>query len=470
MFWTSAHIDVVMRRLAKKYGPVFTVYVGHKPQVIVADITIANTLFKQKNYSGRPTLFTTQFYTNENMCDIATSDYDERWAALRLIGHKAIVNYSRDEKLAKIISDCVDTTIRKISQKESNKPFKPNTYLFDLTFNIIAKSLFKKSIPLTDSEYDFIKYYCRDINNEFSGSRILLDLSPLFGWLFPQIAQKFSKAIIKFNQFNYEKLKLHYLDSDRGGDDGYESVVQNYKLDTDDDDNDFCDAIIKAKRDGLRDNKQWSKYLTDRNLGLMVSNMFDTGVATMDDSSQWLLLWMTYYPQCQQLMRQEISEIIGDQQPRHSDRYQCHYVMAFIAEMLRYMSLLSFYHKTLETTKIEKYTVPKNTIVLLYLGHVMREDSQWGTDGHSFRPERFIDTDTGHYTGSKCPQLIPYSVGLRKCVAEKLANATLFIICVRLLQSTKRIELADSQGISPDPLISDRRLPRAYKIVIEPNI
>ena len=56
---------------------------------------------------------------------------------------------------------------------------------------------------------------------------------------------------------------------------------------------------------------------------------------------------MTYYPKTQQKLRQEIESEIGDRIPEYEDRYQCHYVMAFIAETLRFRNVnpMAVYHK-----------------------------------------------------------------------------------------------------------------------------
>ena len=66
---------------------------------------------------------------------------------------------------------------------------------------------------------------------------------------------------------------------------------------------------------------------------------------------------MTIYPEVQQKLRQEIESSIGDRIPTHEDRNRCHYVMAFIAETMRYRNVvpMGVAHKAVVTSKIGKY-------------------------------------------------------------------------------------------------------------------
>ncbi|XP_054154784.1 steroid 17-alpha-hydroxylase/17,20 lyase-like [Oppia nitens] len=423
---------------------------------------VYNNKHRKWKYTNDDSLIS-QLYATKEFGDIGASDYDKRWVALRRVGHKAIVNYSTNNRYVQTVCDCVDSTILAISETESVKPFQPNGYLFLMSMNIINNTLFRKSIGLTDDEYSLTKLFSRDIISELGSLRILLDVSPVFSWLLPGTANKLLDHIRQFND-------LLANSSDNAG--TASSSSSSSSSDNNNDDNvDLCDSLIQAKRDGIRDNKQWSQYLTDKNLSLIVSNLYDTGVLTFDDTTQWMLLLMTYYPRCQLRLRTEIMDNIGGRQrlPRHDDRQQCHYVMAFIAETLRFVSLFSFYHKSMEISTIDKYTIPKGTSLIIYLRYIMHNKTNW-PNSDQFQPERFIDPETGHYMANRLPQFVPFGIGARQCVAEKLTIAGLFLVCVRFIQSTKQIVLSDSQGIGGHPGNSERYVPYPYKLVIEPNL
>ncbi|CAG2115039.1 unnamed protein product [Medioppia subpectinata] len=75
---------------------------------------------------------------------------------------------------------------------------------------------------------------------------------------------------------------------------------------------DFCDTIIAAKHEAIADNKPSAKYLTDENLITTMCGLINAGVETTQDTVLWILLYIAYYPDYQQKLRNEISREIGD--------------------------------------------------------------------------------------------------------------------------------------------------------------
>lgn len=76
-------------------------------------------------------------------------------------------------------------------------------------------------------------------------------------------------------------------------------------------------------------------------------------------------------------------------------------------------------------------------------------------DPESFKPERFIDS-YGSYLSTRHPRLIPFGMGRRVCLGEKLALADLFLIIANLLQSTNGCQFVlpdgpESVSLTPDP-------------------
>jgi cytochrome P450 len=65
---------------------------------------------------------------------------------------------------------------------------------------------------------------------------------------------------------------------------------------------------------------------------------------------------MANYPEMQNKMRQEIQSVIGDRMPAQEDKNYCHYVNAFISEVMRYRPIvpLVLLHKSVVQSKIGK--------------------------------------------------------------------------------------------------------------------
>ena len=117
---------------------------------------------------------------------------------------------------------------------------------------------------------------------------------------------------------------------------------------------------------------------------------------------------------------------------------------------------------------IENYKIPKGTQVLVFQGGILHDDKYWG-DGWTFKPERFLDN--GQYVTTKPKAFIPFSVGRRVCLGEKLAITDLFLVLVRFLQKTSQYDIVlhinDKDVLKPDPNNTLEFLPKKYEICLK---
>ncbi|XP_054161123.1 steroid 17-alpha-hydroxylase/17,20 lyase-like [Oppia nitens] len=332
-----------------------------------------------------------------------------------------------------------------------DKPFNPIEYIYLTFLNIIASSVFGQSYTLDDPEFRQIKYTFYDLEFETGNCFVLWEWAPIFRWLYrPDLFNHYKHHFVSLRQLIQQKFLDHRHD--------YQPDIER----------DFCDALIATADEAVHQSKESAPYLTDANLSMTVFDVFFAGVDTSQITFQWLLLLLAYYPDVQQRVRQEIDSICGDHLPGHADRDRCHYTMAVISETLRYRNAAPFgvSHKTMVTTKLGQYTVPKNTAIGVFQGYILSNDSDkhWsGGDGMDFRPDRFIDSD-GKYILKRLPSFIPFGLGRRVCLGERLAYADLFLVLVRLIQRTRNYDiLLDShKGLDPNHDIRDVVTPNDF--------
>ena len=104
---------------------------------------------------------------------------------------------------------------------------------------------------------------------------------------------------------------------------------------------------------------------------------------------------------------------------------------------------------------------------MVYQGIILNDETNW-KDANVFRPERFLEN--GQYLSTRPKAFIPFGVGRRVCLGEKLAIADLFLVLVRFLQKTADYDLVlhidDNDPLSPDPNIVNmfEVPPKEYKI------
>jgi len=152
-----------------------------------------------------------------------------------------------------------------------------------------------------------------------------------------------------------------------------------------------------------------------------------------------------------------------------TDRFQqLNFCRAAIHEAtrLRPIAPTSLFHYVTEDTSVMRYKVSKGTVVMPNLWSVHYDKKQWAPDPEVFRPERHLDK-----SGSFCKSghVMPFSVGWRYCVGQRLAEtellAYLVAVChnfdVTLAESDKDI---DMNGVSTAIL-----KPHLFKISLKPR-
>lgn len=87
--------------------------------------------------------------------------------------------------------------------------------------------------------------------------------------------------------------------------------------------------------------------------------------------------------------------------------------------------------------------IPKDTRLMYNIYNVNHDPKLW-TDHEVFRPERFLDPVTGKLASKdRLPPLLSFGLGPRTCPGEKLAQADMFYVLVRLMQ---RLSVAAPDG------------------------
>ncbi len=100
-------------------------------------------------------------------------------------------------------------------------------------------------------------------------------------------------------------------------------------------------------------------------------------------------------------------------------------------------------------------------------------DPKYWNNPQEFRPERFLEN--GKYLASRPTAFIPFGTGRRKCLGEKLAINDVFLVLVRLLQSTNEYEISldggpGSADMEPDCNLIDISRPNDFRIIFKNKV
>jgi len=133
--------------------------------------------------------------------------------------------------------------------------------------------------------------------------------------------------------------------------------------------------------------------------------------------------------------------------------------------------IYQFFDNFIKTLKIfsDQHKIPANTIVVIHQHFILNDPKYW-SEPEVFKPERFLEDSC--YLLHRPNAFIPFGIGQRKCLGEKLAISNLFLMLVRFLQMTKEYQISLPEGpgsadLDPKPDTAVQfSYPKPYKIIL----
>lgn len=126
-------------------------------------------------------------------------------------------------------------------------------------------------------------------------------------------------------------------------------------------------------------------------------DFFQAGTETTSNTMSFALIYMLHHPSVAAKVRAELRATIGRHRaPRLSDRAALPFTEAVICEIQRLANVapVGIIRRCTKTTRLGAFTVPKDTLAMVSL-YSLHMDAAYWTDPHTFRPERFIDPQSG---------------------------------------------------------------------------
>ncbi|EDV22934.1 uncharacterized protein TRIADDRAFT_28297 [Trichoplax adhaerens] len=456
--------ELTLTEMRKRYGDVFTVFIGTRPCLIVNGVNkVKEALLKNSvTFGGRPNLMLFKFFEIPNgPVGISATDYTPTLRLHRKVTHTAIRNYTQASgsdaaKFEQLVRGEINKLI-KVIEKHESKPFDVLPDLLNsVTFLIFTvcfgpdsfekyidrKSLEKLSAALT-------------VFDEYISMNNIFDTFPFLYHLLMKIPSKTNRELEALTNDLLSMLEKEL-----------ETHKETYDPDTV---RDILDAMIKAKReaeDEERDDK--ASMLDDYSLIGTIGDLFFAGMQTTSYTVQWYLLFMITHPQIQKKVHDELDQIVGrNNYPAIENRSSLKFLDATISETLRLSSIvpLSLPHAPLKDIEIFGQKIPKGTAVWVNLWSVHHDEALW-PNAKQFQPQRFLDKNGDLI---KSPNLIPFSVGTRTCIGESLARYELFMYISHLMNhfEFKMAESQESYDLQPRPGLVHGC--KSYKLIATPR-
>ncbi|XP_035472854.1 cytochrome P450 2K1 isoform X1 [Scophthalmus maximus] len=413
--------------LSKKYGSVFTVYLGSKRVVVLAGYkTVKEALVNHADEFGERDAL--QILKDKSEGHGVLWSNGESWKEMRRFALTNLRDFGMGKRACedKILEEC-DFLID-VFKKFKGEAFDTTQPMNYAVSNIICAMVYGNRFEYDDPEFtSMVDRANRNIQIAGSPSAQIYNLFPWFGKFLTR-NKEFRNAFdatAEQNQQLFRSLKETLNPQMCRG---------------------FVDAFLVRKQN-LEESGNSNSHFHEKNLLMTVNNLFAAGTDTTATTLRWALLLMAKYPKIQDQVKEELSRVIGSRPVQVEDRRNLPFVDAVIHETQRLANIvpMALPHKTSQDVTFQGHFLKKGTTVYPLLTSVLYDESEWEKP-HSFYPAHFLDED-GKFV--KRDAFMPFSAGRRVCLGESLARMELFIFFTTLLQ---QFRFTPAPGVSEDDL------------------
>ncbi|XP_028367117.1 cytochrome P450 2C18-like isoform X5 [Phyllostomus discolor] len=440
------NISKSLSNLSKVYGPVFTVYFGRRPTVVLHGYEAVKEALidRAEEFSGRGIV---PLVEKANKGQGVTFSNGNRWKEMRRFSLMTLRNLGM---VKRSIEDHVQEEAHCLVEelrKTNASPCDPTFILGCAICNVICSIIFQNRFDYKDHNFLTIVEGFDENAKIISSPWIrLCNNFPILLDYFPGSHNKYLENIANLRRYVIEKAKEHQASLD----------VNNPQ--------DFIDYFL-IKMDQEKHNPQ--SVFTLENLAVTVSDFFGAGTETASTTVRYCLLLLLKHPEVLAKVREEIDRVVGrDRSPCLEDRSHMPYLDAVVHETQRYVDVVpNVPHAVTCDVKFRNYLIPKGTSVVASLTSVMHDNKEF-PNPEKFDPSHFLD-ERGNF--KKSDYFMPFSAGKRMCAGEGLARIELFLFLTTILQKFTLKSVVDPEDIDITPVFNGFfTLPPPYQLCFVP--
>ncbi|XP_066211494.1 cytochrome P450 2E1 [Saccopteryx leptura] len=434
-------------RLAERFGPVFTLYLGSQRVVVLHGYkAFREALLQNKNkFSGRGEYAVYEAHKEKGI----TFNNGHSWqdtrrfslSILRDFGMAKQGNEARIQRESRFLLEALRRT--------KGQPFDPTFLVGSAPCNVIADILFRKHFDYNDSTN--VRMQSLFNENLYLLSTPWLQIYnafPSYMRYLPGSHRKMMKNISAIKHYTLERVKEHQKSLDP-------SCPR-----------DVVDSLLLEME---KEKHSTEPMYTLDSISVTLADLFFAGAVTTSTTLKYGLLILMKYPEIEEKLHEEIDRVIGPSRiPAFKDRLEMPYMDAAVHEILRFINLLpiNLIHEANHDTTFREYVIPKGTVIVPTLDSLLF-DSQEFPDPEKFKPEHFLN-ENGKFKYSD--YFKPFSAGKRVCVGEGLARMELFLLFTVILQHFSLKPLVDPKDIDLSPTVNGFAcIPPDYKLCVIPR-
>nr|XP_043626362.1 7-ethoxycoumarin O-deethylase-like [Erigeron canadensis] len=387
-----------LAKLAKIYGPIMSLRLGHVTTLVISSAAAAKEVLQKQDLAFSSRHIPDAVHArNHSQHSLVWLPVGTQWRTLRRILNNNIFasnsldanQHLRGQKVHELIAYCTKAS-------KSNDSVDIGRAAFRTSLNLLSNTIFSKD--LTDPYEDSGKEFRNVIGNIMVeiGKQNLVDIFPLLKKMDPQgirrrVGHHFEKILEIFEQMIEERL-------------GIDGSNQN----------DVMGVCLKISQENPDE-------INRAHINSLFLDLFSAGTDTSSNTLEWAMSEVLRNPLVMTKAKLELEEVIGKGKiVTEDDVPKLPYLSCIVKETLRMHPPVPFLipRKVNKQVKLNGYTIPENTQVLVNAYAIGRDPTIW-EDSQEFKPERFLASKFD--VRGQDFELIPFGAGRRKCPGLLLA-------------------------------------------------
>ncbi|KAK1412896.1 hypothetical protein QVD17_34484 [Tagetes erecta] len=410
----SPVLHQAFHKLSTRHGPVFQLFLGSTPCVVVSSPEAAKEFLKTHEHAflDRPHNSIVKYFAYGGEGFIF-AHYGTYWKFMKKIIMSEVLNGKKLDLFSPVKYDEVNHFIAYLSQKaKDGKSVELQGQLMKLTSNILSRVCMSKRFSDEEDESRiFIKIITKI--NETIGKFNLSDHI----WFCKNLDLQGLGKISKDMHYRYDALM--------------ERIIREHKVTRNQDVGGVKD-LLNILFDISKDESMEIK-LTRENIKAFIRELLGAGTDTSAISIEWALAELINHPNIMKKAVEEIDKFVGKNRLlQESDIPNLSYLQAIVKETLRLHPSASLIPRlSTQDSIICGYHIPANTTTFVNVWSLGRDPSHWESP-HEFKPERFegkqLDVRGQHFN------FLPFGTGRRMCPGISLALLTIHITLGSMIQ------------------------------------
>ncbi|KAL3862684.1 hypothetical protein ACJMK2_008637 [Sinanodonta woodiana] len=453
---TDPDLRIPLRRLQKKYGDIYTLYLGPIPTIVVCGYDAIKEIFIKRGieFSDRPAAVLPTIILNGGKGVISVSG--DIWKNQRKFILVTLRNFGFGRsKLEEKIQTEVKLFLSEIG-KFKQTPFKMMPLIQTGAGNVISHLVFGGHFNHNDPRFkimmdgfeSFLHYatagslsifmpILRFVPGDFFGIKSIANKLQVIKDFVNDLIEK---HLEKFDEGNIEDFIDAFISEMKKQNDGEKKHFHKYVI------YHWNNITLFSTYTNQFKTLIFIRLSSEEYLAAIIMDLFIAGTETTSTTVTWASFYLATRPDIQSRIFEEIKANVGTERlPSMQDKQSLVYTEAFIMEVLRFCQILiiSVLHAPVSDVWIRGFHIPKGMQMFPDINSVLSDPAVWG-DPENFRPERFVSEEG---TLVKPDEFIPFFTGRRNCLGESLARMELFLFISALVQ---RFEIMPPEGTTLD--------------------